>query len=339
VVFVLKNIPLSILDQSPVRSGGNAFDALNETVALARLGERLGYRRFWVSEHHAMEGLAGVAPEVLLARIGAETNSIRLGSAGVMLPHYSPYKVAENFKLLGAMYPGRIDCGVGRAPGSDQYTAAALRYGSPLGPEYFPNKVADLDALLRDVPPRTEGLEKARAMPLLDIAPELWMLGSSADSAHLAGLMGLPYSVAQFINPQVGDNILRLYRQRFQPSEVASKPYASLGVFAICADTEAQAQRLARSRELWYLRILSTPNGGPLPSVEEAENYAYSPQDLSTMRAFPRAAVLGTPAQVKEQLLEVAERFDADELVIVTITYDFAARCRSYELLAEAWGL
>jgi luciferase family oxidoreductase group 1 len=335
----VKNIPLSILDQSPIRTGGTAFDAINETVALARLGEKLGYRRFWVSEHHSMEGLAGVSPEVVLARIGAETRTIRIGSAGVMLPHYSPYKVAENFKLLGAMYPGRIDCGVGRAPGSDQYTATALRYGSPLGPEYFPNKVADLDALLRDVPPRTEGMEKARAMPLLDTPPALWMLGSSHDSAFLAGAMGLPYSVAQFINPQLGDDILKLYRQRFQPGPNAEKPYASLGVFAICADTEAEAHRLARSRELWYLRILTTPNGGPLPSVEEAESFPYTAQQLATLRAYPRASALGTPAQVKEQLLDIAERFEADELVVVTITYDFAARCRSYELLADVWGM
>ena len=335
----MKHIPLSILDQSPIRTGGNAFDAINETVALAQLGERLGYRRFWVSEHHAMEGLAGVSPEVLLARIGAETKSIRIGSAGVMLPHYSPYKVAENFKLLGAMYPGRIDCGVGRAPGSDQYTATALRYGSPLGPEYFPNKVADLDALLRDVPPRTEGMEKARAMPLLETAPALWMLGSSHDSAYLAGAMGLPYSVAQFINPQLGDDILKIYRQRFQPGPNADQPFASLGVFAICADTEAEAHRLARSRELWYLRILTTPNGGPLPSVAEAEAYPYTAQQLATLRAYPRASALGTPAQVKEQLLDIAERFQADELVVVTITYDFEARCRSYELLADVWGM
>lgn len=332
-------IPLSVLDQSPIRSGGTAADALRETIALARLTERLGYRRFWVSEHHAMEGLAGVAPEVLLARLGAETQRIRIGSAGVMLPHYSPYKVAENFKLLAALYPGRIDLGVGRAPGSDQYTAAALRYGSPLGPEYFPNKVADLEALLRDAPPPTQGLEKARAMPQVDVPPQLWMLGSSDDSAVLGGLMGLPYSCAHFINSDVRADILRLYRRRFQASPVADKPYASLGVFAICADTETEARRLALSRELWYLHIATRPHGGRLPSVEEAENYPYSEQELAFMRANRRPAIAGAPEQVRAQLLEMAERFEADELVVVTITHDFAARCRSYELLAQVWGL
>jgi luciferase family oxidoreductase group 1 len=333
------SIPLSVLDQSPIRSGGTAADAVRETIALAQLSERLGYRRFWVSEHHAMDGLAGVSPEVMLARLGAETQSIRLGSAGVMLPHYSPYKVAENFKLLATMYPGRIDLGVGRAPGSDQYTAAALRYGSPLGPEYFPNKVADLEALLRDAPPLTPGMEKARAMPATPVPPQLWMLGSSDDSAVLGGLLGLPYSCAHFINTDVPEDILRIYRQRFKPSAVAAQPYASLGVFAICADTEAEARRLARSRELWYLQIVSKPHGGTVPSPEEAENYPYSEQELAFMRANQRPVIAGAPEQVKAQLQAMAARFDADELVIVTITHDFQARCRSYELLAAVWGL
>lgn len=332
-------IPLSILDQSPIRSGGTPLDAINETIALAQLGERLGYGRFWVSEHHSMDGLAGVSPEVLLARLGAETRAIRLGSAGVMLPHYSPYKVAENFKLLATMYPGRMDLGVGRAPGSDQYTATALRYGSPLGPEYFPNKVADLDALLRDVPPPTPGMEKARAMPQVEVPPKLWMLGSSDDSAVLGGLMGLPYSCAHFINSEVREDILRLYRQRFKPSAVADKPYASLGVFALCADTEAEALRLARSRELWYLRIISQPHGGPLPSVEEAQAHVYTEQELAFAAHNRKAVIAGAPEQVKARLEAMAERFDADELVIVSITHDFRARCRSYELLADVWGL
>ncbi len=315
------------------------MQAINETIELAQLSERLGYRRFWVSEHHAMDGLAGVSPEVLIARLGVETDSIRLGSAGVMLPHYSPYKVAENFKLLSTMYPDRIDLGVGRAPGADQYTAAALRYGSPLGPEYFPNKVADLEALLRDVPPPTSGLERARAMPQVEIPPVLWMLGSSDDSAVLGGLLGLPYSCAHFINSEVQSDILRLYRRRFKPSAVATVPYASLGVFAICADTEAAAQQLALSRELWYLHIVTQPHGGRVPSVEEALNYSYSDQERAFMDANRRPVIAGAPEQVAAQLAAMAEQFGADELVVVTITHDFKARCRSYELLAQAWGL
>lgn len=220
----MSDIILSVLDQSPVRSGGTPAQALAETIQLAQRCEELGYHRFWVSEHHAMEGLAGVAPEVLLARLGAETRHIRLGSGGVMLPHYSPYKVAESFKLLETLYPRRIDLGVGRAPGGDLYTAAALRYGSTIGPQHFPNQVADLSALLRDETPRTPGMEQARAMPPVDSPPALWMLGSSDDSAVLAGLFGLPYACAQFINPVVRDDVIHIYRQRFRPSPGRSAP-------------------------------------------------------------------------------------------------------------------
>lgn len=333
----MTSIPLAVLDQSPVRSGGSARDALDETIALARLVEELGYSRFWVSEHHASDGLAGSSPEVLLARLGAETQSIRIGSGGVMLPHYSPYKVAENFKLLATLYPGRVDLGVGRAPGSDQYTAAALRYGSPLGPEYFPNKVADLEALLHGREPRTQGMEQARACPEVDIPPQLWMLGSSDDSAMLAALMGLPYSFAYFINADIRSDIFDVYRQRFSPGEVDSSPYASLGVFVICADTEQEAQRLIKSRELWYLQFARNPRGPKIPSVEEAQSYPYTPEQRAYIESNRRHMVVGAPEQVKQQLEQLVEQFQLDELVIVTITHDFSIRCKSYQLLAEAW--
>lgn len=333
----MTSVPLAVLDQSPVRSGGSAGDALQETIALAKLSEQLGYCRFWISEHHASDGLAGCSPEVLLARLGVETATIRIGSGGIMLPHYSPYKVAENFKLLATLYPGRIDVGVGRAPGSDQYTATALRYGSPLGPEYFPNKVADLEALLRGDQPRTQGMELARACPEVAIPPQLWMLGSSDDSAVLAALMGLPYSFAYFINANIRDDVFDIYRQRFSPGHASDRAYASLGVFVICADTEEQALRLSKSRELWYLQFASNPRGPKIPSVEEAENYPYSPEQRRYLDANRRHMVVGDPAQVKSQLQQLVEKFSLDELVIVTITHDFAARCKSYQLLAEIW--
>lgn len=334
----MSHIPLSLLDQSPIRSGGTAADAINETIQLAQLGERLGFTRFWVSEHHASEGLAGCSPEVLLARLGAETNTIRIGSGGIMLPHYSPYKVAENFKLLETMYSGRIDLGVGRAPGSDQFIASVLRYGSPIGPDYFPNKVADLEALLRDAPPPTQGMENAIACPSVDIPPELWMLGSSEDSAMLAGSMGLPYSFAFFINAQIRPDILKIYKERFKPSAVLDKPYASLGVFVICADTEEEAIRLSRSRDLWYVRFTSSPKGPTIPTVEEAEAFPYTEQQLAFLEQSRKQRVVGTPEQVKKKLEAMVEKFDADELIIVTITYSFEARCKSYQLLADAWN-
>ena len=333
----VKRIPLSVLDQSPICSGRTAADAVAETLELARCCEQWGYHRYWVSEHHATRGLAGCSPEVLLARLGAETKSMRIGSGGVMLPHYSPYKVAENFKLLETMYPGRIDLGIGRAPGTSPYIAAALAYGSNVGAEHFPQMVADLDALLRDAPPPTPGLELAKAMPFVDPPPVLWMLGSSEDSAGLAGKMGLPYSVAHFINPRIREDIFEIYRRQFTPGAGAGDPYACLTVFMICADSEVEAKKLARSRDLWFLKRGKSPYGTPFPSVEEAERYTYSPQEEAYLLAHFHPSIAGTPDQVKEKLLIMAERFTADEIMVVSITHDFAARRRSHQLLAEAW--
>ena len=333
-------IPLSVLDQSPIRAGGTAAAAYAETIELARSCEEWGYHRYWVAEHHASHGLAGCSPEVLLARLGAETRSMRIGSGGVMLPHYSPYKVAENFKILATLYPERIDLGIGRAPGTTPFIAGALAYGSPYaGAEYFPQKVADLEALLRDAPPVTPGLERARAFPEVTTAPVLWMLGSSEDSAYLAAQRGLPYSFAYFINPDMGDHIFSIYRDNFKPSAVLDKPYACLTVFTICADTEAEARRLARSRDLWFLRLASQHRDAGFPSVEDAEQYAYTEQDLAFLRSRQRNQLTGTAEQVKAGLEDIADRFGADELMLVTITYDFGARLRSYELIARAWGI
>lgn len=333
----MKHIPISVLDQSPICDGRTPANAIAETIELSRLCEQWGYHRYWVSEHHATRGLAGCSPEVLLARLGTETKSIRIGSGGVMLPHYSPYKVAENFKLLETLYPGRIDLGVGRAPGTSPSIAAALAYGSNIGAEYFPQMVADLDALLRDASPLTPGLEKARAMPHVDPPPVLWMLGSSEDSANLAGKMGLPYSVAHFINPHIREDILGIYRRQFTPGAVAGEPYTCLTVFMICADSEAEAKRLAKSRDLWFLKRGKSLYGRPFPSVEEAEHYSYTPEEETFLLTHFYPSILGTPDQVKTQLQAMAERFAADELMIVSITHDFKARCRSHQLLAEAW--
>jgi len=332
------SIPLAVLDQSPIRVGGTAADALNETFQLAKRCEELGYARYWVAEHHASEGLAGCSPEVLLGRLGVETKTIRIGSGGVMLPHYSPYKVAENFKLLATLYPGRIDLGIGRAPGSSQYIAAALRYASRVTPELFPQMVQDLDALLRDGQPVTPGMEHARAYPLCETMPELWLLGSSEDSAMLAAHLGLPYSFALFINPQIRDDVLELYRQNFKPGVIPT-PHSMLTVFSICADTEAEAKRLALSRDLWFHRMMQSPAGGAFPSVEEAERHPWTEQDRMVLAARMRRSAIGAPEQVAKQLREMATSFGVDELMIVTITYDFAARVRSYELLAAAWGI
>lgn len=331
-----KKLQLSVLDQSPILSGSSAFEALQETINLAGLVDELGYYRYWVAEHHASNALAGCSPEVLIGRLGAETSQIRLGSGGVMLPHYSPYKVAENFKLLQTLYPGRIDLGIGRAPGTDPFTAAAIRYGSPVGPEHFPNMVVDLQALLNDSDPSTPGMENARAFPQVEIPPQLWMLGSSEDSATLAALTGLPYNFAYFINPTIRPDIFQHYREQFKPGPNYSEPHTALTLFSITAATEAEALRLSRSRDLWFIRLLRG-NPGPFPSVEEATNYDYSAGELEIIAQNKDRRAVGTPVQVKEKLLSLAQQFKADEIMLVTITHDPAARRRSYELLASVW--
>lgn len=330
-------VKLSVLDQSPVRSGSNPQSALNETIDLARLTDTLGYYRYWVAEHHASDALAGCSPEVLLGRLGAETSTLRIGSGGVMLPHYSPYKVAENFKLLQTLYPDRVDLGIGRAPGTDPFTAAAIRYGSRVGPEHFPNMVLDLQALLNDTDPVTPGMQNARAFPKVETPPQLWMLGSSEDSSALAAATGLPYNFAYFINPNIRPDVFTEYRRQFVPGPNLEQPHSCLTVFTICADSEEEALRLSSSRDLWYIRLLRG-SPGPFPSVEEALNYDdYSAEELQAIADSRRKRVVGTPEQVTAHLKELVDKFQLDELMLITITHDIKARQRSYELVAEAW--
>jgi len=333
----MKNqIKLSVLDQSPVKTGSNSARALQETIELAKLCDQLGFYRYWVAEHHASDALAGCSPEVLLGRLGAETQQIRLGSGGVMLPYYSPYKVAENFKILQTLYPDRMDLGVGRAPGTDPFTAAAIRYGSRVGAEHFPNMVVDLQALLNDEDPRTPGMEKARAFPVVATPPEMWMLGSSEDSAVLAGLTSLPYNFAYFINPNISPDIFKLYRERFTAGPNLKTPWTCLTLFSIAADTEEEALRLSRSRDLWYCRLLQG-NPGPFPSVADAIDYPYSAGELRAIEENRGKRAVGSAEQVKEKILNLAAQFQADEIMLVTITHDPEARRRSYQLLAEVW--
>jgi luciferase family oxidoreductase group 1 len=331
------SVKLSVLDQSPVRAGSDPYSALQETIKLAQLTDELGYYRYWVAEHHASDALAGCSPEVLLGRLGAETKKMRIGSGGIMLPHYSPYKVAENFKLLQTLYPDRVDLGIGRAPGTDPFTAAAIRYGSTVGPEHFPNMVLDLQALLNDTDPATPGMQNARAYPKVTTPPELWMLGSSEDSCGLAASMGLPYNFAYFINPNIRPDIFDHYRSQFRPGPNLNKPHSCLAIFAICADTEEEAIKLSSSRDLWYIRLLRG-SPGSFPSVEEALSYDdYSPGELQAIEQSRDKRIVGTPEQVTAKLKSLVERFKLDELMLITITHDVNARRHSYQLIADAW--
>ncbi len=332
-------LTLSVLDQSPVRQGVTPRDALMETIELARHCEALGYRRYWLAEHHATPALAGSAPEIMIARIAAETSHIRVGSGGVMLSHYSSLKVAEQFRMLETLYPGRIDLGIGRAPGSDQLTAAALAHGpGALGIEHFPNQIADLIGYLEHTIPSEHPFSRIQLSPDGETLPEIWILGSSDQSAIFAAYFGRAFSFAHFITDEGGPEIMAAYKSQFRPSARLAAPQASIGVFVICADSEERALYLAASRDLSRLRsrqgILK-----PFPPPEEALSYPYTDIEKRVVEFHHRRQIVGTPETVKPRLEALAASYEVDEVVVLTITYDYEARKRSYALLAEAFGL
>ncbi|NQV55051.1 MAG: LLM class flavin-dependent oxidoreductase [Rhodospirillales bacterium] len=325
---------LSVLDQSPIRSGGTPSDTLLETVELAKACEQYGYHRYWMAEHHATPALAGPAPEIMVAHVAAATSSMRIGTGGVMLSHYSPLKVAETFNLLETLYPGRIDLGIGRAPGSDQLTALALAYGSEIGIEYFPTRIADMMAFMGTKEPTTEIFKRIKIVPKPDVPPQLWLLGSSDQSALMAAKFGLAFSFAQFITPVGGAAVLDAYRQGFEPSEFYAKPEASIGTFMICAETEEEARRLGSSRDYALVRRARGQHG-PFPSVAEAEAQDYTEADLQYIAANSNRSFYGDPDQCYDWLMKLSEVYGIDEVVVLTICHDAGARRRSYELLAE----
>ena len=342
---------LSVLDQSPVREGRTPGEAIRETLDLAQAADRLGYNRYWLAEHHSTPGLAGAAPEILIAEVASRTRRIRVGSGGVMLTHYSPLKVAEQFRLLETLHPGRIDLGLGRAPGGDSRASLALRRGAgarsaggvpdPWAEDEvagFPDQVGDLIGFLGDDLPPDHRFATVRAMPAGPGIPEVWLLGSTDASAACAAHFGTAFSFAHFINADGGAAVTRAYARAFRPSPRLPAPRASVAVFAVCADSQAEAERLSRSRDLFIVRLY-TGRAGVYPSVEEAERYPYSPRELAIVHHARQRTVAGAPEHVRSRLLALADEYGVDELVVVTITHDPKARLRSYELLAEAFGL
>lgn len=329
-------IKLSVLDQS-VAATGRAEDAsIRQTLALAQHAESLGYHRFWVSEHHSHPSIVGSAPEVLMAAIAATTSRIRIGSAGVMLPHYAPLKVAEQFRVLEALAPGRIDLGVGRAPGSDMRTARLLRQSPQQSSDDFPIQVRELQAWVSgiDLPAGHPG-HGVTANPTGPTDPTLWMLGSSDYGAQLAAHYGLPYAFAYFITDGQGAHqALDLYRQLYRPSALHPKPQAALCVWALAADTEGEAWHQFSSRERWKLDR-NTGALGPLPSPEEVATRPYTAAEQVQVDQLRTNALVGSGPQVAAKLRALAKSLEVDELVVITWTHDPAAQRRSYELLAE----
>lgn len=331
---------LSILDQSTASKGRDESDAIRDTLDLARLADTLGYHRFWVSEHHNSGSIVGTAPEVLMAAIAATTRRIRVGSAGVMLPHYSSLKVAEQFRVLEAIAPGRIDLGVGRAPGSDRKTAYALNPQDDFAAEAFPRQVLDLDAWVGGKPlAPNHPFGDIVAHPRGATAPELWILGSSLYGAELAAHFGLPYAYAYFFSDGKGvEEALDVYRAHYRPSERQPRPRATVCIWALAADSDDEARRLLRTREHWRVGFEKGIRA-PLVAPEEAAMQAYSSEDMARIEALRRRAFAGTADGVAARLRDEARRLGLDELVIVTWTFDPAARARSYALLADAFGL
>ncbi|HEV2283307.1 MAG TPA: LLM class flavin-dependent oxidoreductase [bacterium] len=329
---------LSIIDQSPVSSGSTPADALRNTIDLARRADALGYERYWIAEHHAAPGFASPAPEVLIARVAAETSGIRVGSGGVLLPHYSPLKVAEVFRVLHALYPGRIDLGIGRAPGSAPLEAYALRRDRSRQEwvDDFPDQLLELLAFLRREFPRAHPFGRILVTPDMPGGPDVWLLGSSMWSARAAAEIGLPYAFAHFINPEPTREALEYYRTH--ADEKIRRTILALGV--ICAETEAEAMRQSSAIRLRrYLRAQGVEPGA-IPTPEEAlAQLGPGPDPMPSERSEWPRYIVGSPAQVCERLTAVADALSVEELMILTIVHDHRARVRSYELLAEAFGL
>jgi luciferase family oxidoreductase group 1 len=324
----VNSVPLSILELAPVDSKGDTSEALRFTTELARQAENWGYHRFWVAEHHNMPAIASSAPAVLIAHLAAATSSIRVGSGGVMLPNHAPLVVAEQFGTLESLHPGRIDLGVGRAPGADQRTALALRRTvEGLSAEDFPNEFADLIKMLAG------DRSRLNAVPTPAALPQIWLLGSSGFSAQLAGLLGLPFSFAHHFSAENTEPALQLYRQSFRASQWLTEPHAMIAVNAICADSDERAEYLAKPGLLSFLRLRS---GHPiaLPSPEEAAGYEFTGPELAFVEQRKIGQALGSPKTVQAQLRQLLARTGADELMITNQVYGLADRLRSYELIA-----
>ena len=336
--MALRALRVGVLDQSPVISGHTPAQALAETVALARIAEDLGYHRYWLAEHHAIAALADPCPEILACRVAAATSRIRVGTGGVLLPYYSPLKIAEVFRMLEALFPGRIDLGIGRAPGGDMKTAQALAHGAYDGAERFAEQVADLVGFLDRTLPPAHPFSGVKAQPQGEGSPQVWLLGSSDYSGALASGLGLRFAFAHFISAFGGDAVMHAYREHYRASPREPQPVSLLCVFVICAPSSAAAERLAASIDLRRVHMARGIDA-PVPNLEEARAHRYTEPERTYVEQQRARLVHGDPGQVREQLLALVEQYAADELMVITITGDYESRKQSYRLLAKALEL
>jgi luciferase family oxidoreductase group 1 len=330
---------LSVLDLVPFVEGGSSTAALQGAAALARAVDRLGYTRLWYAEHHNMPGIATTTPEILIAHVAPLTRHIRVGAGGVMLPNHSALKVAESYKLLEALHPGRIDLGIGRAPGTDGRTALALRRSRhAIGAEDFLEQLGELLAWGRGAFPAGHPFDAVRAMPDDRQLPEIYILGSSDYGANLAAQLGLGFAFAGHFSQDPPEVPMRSYRAAFTPNERRAEPHAILALSVFCADSDEAAQRMASSMRLSFVQLRSG-RPGRLPSPDVAMAHAFSPDERPIVDFFKGLQICGTPEQVRDRIEDAAARTEADEIMLVTHAYDLAARLRSYELVAQAFGL
>ncbi|MCL6456790.1 MAG: LLM class flavin-dependent oxidoreductase [Gorillibacterium sp.] len=331
-------LKLGVLDQSPILKGATASQALQKTIELAGVADRLGFSRYWVSEHHDAPGLAGSSPEVLISAIAARTQSIRIGSGGVMLPHYSPYKVAENFRVLEGLYPQRIDLGIGRAPGGMPNATRALRYGRLPSPgDPFPEMLRETAAFLASglTIDEDRSFGTITATPIVATIPQIWLLGSSDYSGRRAAELGAGFSYAHFINAESGRDVMRRYFGEYRSGPLGAEPKANVCVITVCADTEEEAEQQAKCIDLRLLRFENGDIGSELPTPEEAEQYPYSEIEQSRVRFNRNRMIVGGRESMEEKLFAFAQSYGVDELLLLVMTNDYATRTHSYELLAQ----
>jgi luciferase family oxidoreductase group 1 len=322
--------PLSILDLAFVPEGATAADALAHSADLARHAERLGYRRFWLAEHHNMVGIASAATSVVIGHVAGATSTIRVGAGGIMLPNHSPLVIAEHFGTLATLYPGRIDLGLGRAPGTDQQTVRALRR-NPAAADTFPQDVLELQALLGPVQPG----QTVQAVPGAGTNVPLWILGSSLFGAQLAAALGLPYAFASHFAPDALEPALAVYREKFQPSEQLERPYAMVGLNVFAADTDAEARRLFTSAQQSFANMFRGARGKLPAPIDDIESY-WTPMEKAQASKMLACSVVGSPDTVRDGVRRLVEETGADELIVAAAIHNHAARLRSYEILAEA---
>ncbi len=331
----LSDIQFSVLDLSPIIAGGTAADSLQNTLDLARHAEKWGYNRYWLAEHHNMPGIASSATSVVIGHVAAGTSTIRVGSGGIMLPNHSPLVIAEQFGTLVSLFPGRIDLGLGRAPGTDQLTARALRKENRMGGEDFPEQLAELRAYFD--PEAFSGDNYVRAIPGEGLSIPIWLLGSSGFSAQLAGQLGLPFSFASHFSPEYTLPALDLYRRNFRPSSALDKPYAMVGLNVVAADTDEEAQLLATSMQQMFLNLLRNKPGQLPPPVENLESFL-TEHEKAALQQRLATSVVGSAETVRNKLQRFLDRTEADEMIINSQIFDHNARLHSYEIIAEVTG-